>query len=217
MAQAFATRPIRGLGASSPAFSLGADVLRRGLAVVRRRPTVAAGTLLVLATASAVGWNALAVQTGKHPAPLFGARPPQRVVAAAPLPPARPPLALPSGPSAPAAAKPPLRDLSVEITRSTEPAVRPPAAAPRRDPIGDVIRGDQVSPAAKPDGQRGVTSAQKALIKLGYGPAKPDGVLGPATRQAIERFERDRRLPVTGELGSRTMRELAGQAGVAIE
>jgi hypothetical protein len=45
----------------------------------------------------------------------------------------------------------------------------------------------------------------------------PTGFWGRPPGRAIERFERDRRLPVTGEIGPRTVRELAAQAGVAIE
>jgi peptidoglycan hydrolase-like protein with peptidoglycan-binding domain len=41
--------------------------------------------------------------------------------------------------------------------------------------------------------------------------------MGPGTRQAIERFERERKLTVTGELGPRTVRELAAAAGQPIE
>ena len=49
-----------------------------------------------------------------------------------------------------------------------------------------------------------MAAAQRALTKLGYGTLKSDGAIGPGTRQAIEKFERDRRLPVTGDLNSRT-------------
>ena len=64
---------------------------------------------------------------------------------------------------------------------------------------------------------RPVAAAQRALAKLGYGPLKADGVLGEGTRQAIERFERDRRLAVTRDLAPRTLKELSAQSGVAIE
>jgi peptidoglycan hydrolase-like protein with peptidoglycan-binding domain len=41
--------------------------------------------------------------------------------------------------------------------------------------------------------------------------------MGPGTRQAIERFERDRRLPVTGEFTPRTVRELTAASGISVE
>ena len=68
-----------------------------------------------------------------------------------------------------------------------------------------------------PENVRLVAAAQRALAKLDYLSSKPDGVLGPATRQAIERFEREHRLPVTGDLGPRTARELAATSGIPVE
>ena len=60
-----------------------------------------------------------------------------------------------------------------------------------------------------------VQGAQKALVKLGY-VLKADGVMGASTRQAIQLFEQARKLPVTGELSPRVVRELASQSGMAI-
>jgi hypothetical protein len=37
-----------------------------------------------------------------------------------------------------------------------------------------------------------------------------------STRQALEGFERERKLPVTGEMNARTMRELSQRTGIAI-
>jgi len=100
---------------------------------------------------------------------------------------------------------------------------RPPASGARNaetDTIADMIRMGgpvPVPPAmvgrAEPDDR--VAAAQRALLKLGYG-VRVDGLAGPGTRQAIETFERDRRLTVTGELTQRTIRELAVQSGIAI-
>ena len=57
---------------------------------------------------------------------------------------------------------------------------------------------------------------QKALASIGYGPIHIDGRAGEATRQAIERFERDRRMPVTGNISDRMVRELNLVGGFAI-
>jgi len=43
----------------------------------------------------------------------------------------------------------------------------------------------------------------------------PDGLWGPQTRQAIEQFERDRGLPVAGELTEKMRSLLAAAAGNA--
>jgi peptidoglycan hydrolase-like protein with peptidoglycan-binding domain len=60
-------------------------------------------------------------------------------------------------------------------------------------------------------------AVQRALASLGYGPIRPDGRPGSATRAAVQRFERDRNLPVTGEISSRLVRELAAVSGMPIE
>lgn len=168
--------------------------------IARSRPGLVLGTAALALFASAFGWNALMHQANRHPAPLFGTRPPQgqadlsrRVEpVAAPLPVPRP-----------------------------EPAALPVPAEPlpkatRPDPIGAMIRSADAG--ARPDESRPdsgkVTSAQKALSKLGYGPLKSDGVMGAGTRQALERFERDQNLPVTGALAGRTARQLAARAGI---
>ena len=82
-----------------------------------------------------------------------------------------------------------------------------PAAVPlppRRDAIADLI-----SPASA----RQVTAVQRALSDFGYGQIKVSGVFDADTKAAIERFERERKLPVTGQISDRLMRELGGMTG----
>jgi hypothetical protein len=186
---------------------------RGALLFAVRRPAAAFGTATVLAAFAAVALNALAWQTARHPAPMFprGAEPALRrpILVPAPLPPMRPPEVV-AGPPAVMTPAPP-------TTLAPVPTPAPPAAKPAgRDPIGDLIRGVDPATVAGKDAAK-IAAAQKALSKLGYAALKSDGVIGPGTRQAIEKFERDRRLPVTGELGPRTVRELSAQAGMPIE
>jgi hypothetical protein len=190
--------------------SSSARALKAALLFAVRRPAIVLGTAIVLAACTAVALNALAWQTARHPAPLFprGAEPALRrpVQVPAPLPPTRPPeVAVPAAPAPSQAVVP-------------APAPAPLAAKPvGRDPIGDLIRGVDPASLSGKDASSKVAAAQKALTKLGYATLKSDGVIGPGTRQAIEKFERDRRLPVTGELNPRTARELSAQAGMPIE
>ena len=44
-----------------------------------------------------------------------------------------------------------------------------------------------------------VLQIQSVLLSLGYDPGSVDGQIGPTTRQAIRNFQRDRRLPQTGQ------------------
>ncbi|WP_375458434.1 peptidoglycan-binding domain-containing protein [uncultured Enterovirga sp.] len=204
--------PARG----APAGSAVANVGRRaGMAVLRlaaRNPGKILGFVAVFGGAGVFGWNVLMTQTARHPAPLFGpakpavappVEPPRRPEAATmpPLPAPRPdPAALPGRPAA-------------------EPVSRTGSTS---DPIGALIKSsDPQSPRAsaetKPAPLPRVASAQKALAKLGYGPIGADGLIGSATRQALERFERDRSLPVTGALGPRTAKLLASASGIPVE
>jgi peptidoglycan hydrolase-like protein with peptidoglycan-binding domain len=71
-------------------------------------------------------------------------------------------------------------------------------------------------PAAPAPSPR-ILALQKALAKLGYGPVRLDGVAGAATKQAISKFEADRRLPVTGEISPKVLKELASVSGMAVQ
>jgi peptidoglycan hydrolase-like protein with peptidoglycan-binding domain len=56
---------------------------------------------------------------------------------------------------------------------------------------------------------------QEALAKAAYGPLLADGLLGQQTRVAIERFQRDRDLPVTGEINDALILELRAAGALA--
>jgi peptidoglycan hydrolase-like protein with peptidoglycan-binding domain len=49
---------------------------------------------------------------------------------------------------------------------------------------------------------------QRALALAAYGPVGVDGFVGPQTREAIMRFQRDHNLPVTGEISDSLVIEL---------
>jgi photosystem II stability/assembly factor-like uncharacterized protein len=78
-------------------------------------------------------------------------------------------------------------------TGTTQPAPQKPAAA---KPSSDVVR-----------------HAQEALERAGYEIGTPDGQLGPRTVAAIQRFQTDRYLPVSGQLDETTLGALLVNAG----
>lgn len=101
------------------------------------------------------------------------------------------------------------------------PAQAPARAQTVRDPIAEMIRlGGPVPTPPANVGQTNsgdtVLSGQRALSRLGYR-LKVDGEMGPGTRQAIQRFEQDRRLPVTGTFNARTIRELSAASGILVQ
>ena len=58
-----------------------------------------------------------------------------------------------------------------------------------------------------------IRRVQTGLAELAYEPGPIDGNLNPQTRDAIRRFERDRGLPETGEIGPALLSELAKTSG----
>jgi peptidoglycan hydrolase-like protein with peptidoglycan-binding domain len=90
---------------------------------------------------------------------------------------------------------------SIETPR-TASASPPPPAAGRNDAIGDLL-----APS------RRVIALQRALAQYGYGQIKPTGIVDAETRAAIEKFERERKLPVTGQPSDRVARELTSLTG----
>ena len=62
-----------------------------------------------------------------------------------------------------------------------------------------------------------VIALQRALAEYGYGQIKPSGTVDPDTQAAIEKFERERKLPITGQASDRVVRELAAMTGRPLE
>ncbi len=100
-----------------------------------------------------------------------------------------------------------LRAIQRSLIRS-RPPVRPPAPIPQAkpDPIAELI-----APSKQ------VIAVQRALSEFGYGQIKPTGIVDPETQSAIQKFERERKLPVTGQLSHRVVRELASITGRPLE
>ena len=76
-------------------------------------------------------------------------------------------------------------------------------------------RGDAIAELIAPPKQ--VIAVQRALADFGYGQIRATGVLDSQTQSAIEKFERERRLPVTGQVSDGLMRELAAMTGRPLE
>jgi peptidoglycan hydrolase-like protein with peptidoglycan-binding domain len=100
-----------------------------------------------------------------------------------------------------------LRAIRSSIVRS-KPVLRPPAPIPQSkpDPIAEMI-----APSKQ------ILAVQRALSEFGYGQIKPTGILDPETQSAIQKFERERKLPVTGQMSHRVVRELAAITGRPLE
>jgi Putative peptidoglycan binding domain len=189
---------------------------------------IVAGALAAAAVVAIIT-NALFLQAGRHPSPMFGSvitlpPPAPNVAAASPLPRPRPVEAA-ARPAEPATAEPrsielksaeakpveakssdPMTSLVVKSTSavptSSANVARPPAPIPLATQ----------SPAAKR-----IAAVQRALTEYGYGQLKPTGTIGSDSQAAISKFERDRKLPVTGQMSDRMVRELSAMIGHPID
>lgn len=96
------------------------------------------------------------------------------------------------------------------ITQSNAKAkpVTTASAPPRNDPIAELIA---------PSPSKRILSVQRALSDFGYGQIKPTGVLDTGTQDAISQFERSKKMPVTGQISPRLVRELAAMTGRPLE
>ena len=66
-------------------------------------------------------------------------------------------------------------------------------------------------------GSRRVAAVQRTLTEYGYGQLKPTGTVGSDTQAAIQKFERARKIPVTGQMSDRLVQELAAMVGHSID
>jgi hypothetical protein len=234
----------------------------RGLAMrmLLHSPKDMVAGALAVAAVFAIITNALFLQAGRHPSPMFGSvvtlpAPAPAVAVANPLPRPRP-AELAVRPAEPTPAEPklveakpieakpieakpveaknsdpknsdPMTNLVVKSTSSApagtsnvvnlavKPAsvagvapsnvMRPPAPIPSH---GDITQST---------GSRRIVAVQRALTQYGYGQLKPTGTIGSDTQAAISKFERDRKLPVTGQMSDRVVKELTAMIGHPID
>ena len=192
---------------------------------------------LAFAAVSAIIANALFLQAGRHPSPMFGSvvvmPPPASASApASPLPRPRPVEADTSS------SEPRLVEPRVVEPRLAEPKpVEKPAEPKSADPLTNLVKATSAAPVAPANvfrppapippssradsiagsGSRRVAAVQRALTEYGYGQLKPTGTVGSDTQAAIQKFERERKIPVTGQMSDRLVRELAAVIGHPID
>jgi hypothetical protein len=210
--------PRRRRGASAVAIEA-SEQRNLAMRILLRSPKDLIAGALAFAAVSAIIANAMFMQAGHHPSPMFGAAVPLAASApASPLPRPRPveatlrPADIKLAEVRPAEVKPPGVSVIAKTTAApvaSANVARPPAPIPvssRSDPVGDLIVAS-----------RRVAAVQRALTDYGYGQLKPTGTAGSDTLAAIQKFERDRKLPVTGQMSDRLVRELSAVTGRAID
>jgi Putative peptidoglycan binding domain len=177
---------------------------------------------VAFAAVSAIIANALFLQAGRHPSPMFGSvvAIPAAWAPASPLPRPRPVEAAASllepKPAEPKPAEPKAADPLANLVKATSVApvapstvVRPPAPIPASSRNETIANSAPIS--------RRVAAVQRALTEYGYGQLKPTGTVGSDTQAAIQKFERERKLPVSGQMSDRLVRELTAMIGRPID
>lgn len=187
--------------------------------------------LLAAAAICAILANALFLQAGRHPSPMFGSvvtLPAPQAAVVSPLPRPRP-VELTSEP-------PEIRPVEV---RGADPkhveikSADPRGDAKNPDPLANLVVKSTGAPTVAPAnvarppapipataqsaGARRVAAVQRALTQYGYGQLKATGAVGSDTQAAIIKFERDRKLPVTGQMSDRLVKELTAMIGHPID
>jgi hypothetical protein len=181
--------------------------------------------MLAAAAISAIVTNALFLQAGRHPSPMFGAT---AAAPAQPLPRPRPVEAATRSVELTAAdvraaepkAEPKPEPKPDGISNFVAKAPPPPAAAPAAAASSTaIVRPPAPVPVATPHTAAGrkIAAVQRTLTEYGYGQLKPTGLIGADTQAAITKFERDRKLPVTGQMSDRLVKELSAMTGRPID
>jgi hypothetical protein len=197
--------PRRRRGAS--AVAIGSDA-ERGLVmrIFLYSPKDMIAGALAFAAVTAIVANALFLQAGRHPAPLFGS-----VVVMPPVAPAASPLPRPRPVEADASiAEPkPVEPKAADPKAADPRAADPRAADPRAtDPMTNLVKATSAAPvvssaiprppasipgsgggdAVTGAGSHRIAAVQRALTEYGYGQLKPTGTMGSDTLVAIQKF-----------------------------
>jgi hypothetical protein len=200
------------------------------LRILLHSPKDTIAALLAFAACGAVIANALFLQSGPHPAPMFTSA----IAAGAATPvPRRRPSEADASTSEPRLSEPRLAEPRLAEPKLIEPKAFDPMtslvkattaaplwAAPIAPPPPSTVARPSlpIAPAsAQITGSRRVAAIQRALTDYGYGQLKPTGTIGADTQAAIQKFERERKMPVTGQVSDRLVRELVAVIGHPIE
>jgi peptidoglycan hydrolase-like protein with peptidoglycan-binding domain len=215
------------------------------LRALLRRPRDSFAAIVAGCAGIAILFNALFMQSGPHPAPIFANKPSSVALetdVAAPLPQTKADVT-------PRSRLDVVTEIQRELTRhgfyggpadgvygpKTDAAIRDfeqqaglrPSAEPndlllasiarsaiKAQPVA-IQRNDPIAALLAPNPR--IIAVQRALTDFGYGPVRPTGLYDTETRSAIERFEKARRRPATGQITDQLVRDLAALTGRPLE
>jgi hypothetical protein len=173
--------------------------------IISRHPREAVALFVGGSAITIICANALFMQPGPHPAPMFSSG-------------AIRPRAVASGPLAPAPLSPqPSRFEPVQVGKlpPARPQVEAAPSKPAKLVASEPPRTDPIAQLLTPS--KRVMAVQRILAGYGYGQIKPTGVVDAPTEDAIRKFEASRRMPVTGQMSDQLVRALSAMSGQAID
>jgi hypothetical protein len=247
-------KPRRRRGAAAA----GEETAERGLAmrILLHSPKDMVAGAIAFAAVSAIIGNAIFMQAGRHPSPMFGGSVGVPAVALAPVSPLPRPRPVEADAKPPETRSPEAKSVeaksiearsveaksldvrSLEVRSESRPVEAKPPESRAADPLANLVKATGTSsvasnaaaanvmrpPAPIPSTRSDLTtsshrvaSVQRALTEYGFGQLKPTGTVGSDTQAAIQKFERDRKLPVTGQMSDRLVRELTAMTGRPID
>ena len=203
------------------------------LRVLLHSPKDTLAGLVAVAAIGAIVANALFLQTGRHPAPMFGTvinlPAPSSLPLSNPLPRSRP-VGADTSPLEPRATEFRAEPKPAErAEKSPEKPVDATASTPRSgDPMTNLVKQTISAPpsVARPPAPipvqqgpaaRRIAGVQRALSEYGYGNLKITDAMGAETQSAIQKFEREHKMQVTGQVSDRLLRELGAAIGHPVE
>jgi Putative peptidoglycan binding domain len=234
------------------------ETAERGLAmrILLHSPKDMVAGAIAFAAVSAIIGNAIFMQAGRHPSPMFGGSVGVPAVALAPVSPLPRPRPVEADAKPPETRSPEAKSVeaksiearsveaksldvrSLEVRSESRPVEAKPPESRAADPLANLVKATGTSsvasnaaaanvmrpPAPIPSTRSDLTtsshrvaSVQRALTEYGFGQLKPTGTVGSDTQAAIQKFERDRKLPVTGQMSDRLVRELTAMTGRPID
>jgi peptidoglycan hydrolase-like protein with peptidoglycan-binding domain len=219
------------------------------LRALLRRPRDSFAAIVAGFAGIAILFNALFMQSGPHPAPIFANKPSSVALETDPVVPASQGKADAKSEAAPRSRSDVVVEIQRELSRhgfyggpadgiygpKTDAAIRDfeqqaglrPSSEPndllltsiarsaiKAQPVA-IQRNDPIAALLAPNPR--IVAVQRALTDFGYGPVRPTGIYDTETRSAIERFEKARRRPATGQITDHLVRDLAALTGRPLE
>jgi peptidoglycan hydrolase-like protein with peptidoglycan-binding domain len=219
------------------------------LRVLLRRPRDSFAAIVAGCAGIAILFNALFMQSGPHPAPIFTNKLSSVALETDQVAPASQGKAEVKAEAAPRSRSDVVAEIQRELGRhgfyggptdgvygpKTDAAIRDfehqaglrPSAEPndlllasiarsaiKAQPVA-IQRNDPIAALLAPNPR--IVAVQRALTDFGYGPVHPTGLYDTETRSAIERFEKARRRPMTGQITDQLVRDLAALTGRPLE